>query len=464
MPGIRYSKYQDSLSLIGDFFFLLIAFFLAYFLRQKAFFNFQSPDYVIVFLIYMFSWWVIASQSSYSITKRGIPVEQIIIKTLRSTLIHLTVVYLAMIVFRFYGISRLTLFISIGIELILLIGWRITFFQLLNSYRKAGFNYRRIAILGASQQSIDLYNTLIKNKHYGYKFVGFFADKKELGLELECPYYPLQNFETYHSEQGLDEVFCTLESSYEERIREIILFCEKNLIRFKLVPSFQKYLRKMVAIDFIEGIPIVLLRPEPLESSYARLLKRSFDILFSSFIILFILSWLLPLIGLLIKIESKGPMFFIQERTGKSNQTFRIIKFRSMTVNKDAHLKQATKNDSRLTQIGRFLRKTNIDELPQFFNVLMGQMSVVGPRPHMLKHTEQYAEIISKYMVRHFVKPGITGWAQLNGYRGETTQPILMEKRVEFDVWYIENWSFLLDLSIITRTIGNMLRGEKNAG
>ncbi len=161
--------------------------------------------------------------------------------------------------------------------------------------------------------------------------------------------------------------------------------------------------------------------------------------------------------------ESKGPVLFKQKRSGRSNEPFYCLKFRSMTVNENADMLQATKNDKRVTKVGAFLRKTSLDELPQFINVLIGNMSVIGPRPHMLSHTEQYSALIDKFMVRHFLKPGITGWAQVNGHRGETRTTDDMAKRVEADVWYLEHWSFLLDMKIMFLTVYNILKGEKNA-
>ena len=170
-----------------------------------------------------------------------------------------------------------------------------------------------------------------------------------------------------------------------------------------------------------------------------------------------------PVLAILIKLNSKGPIFFVQDRSGEDNRSFKCIKFRTMQVNSDADKKQATKEDARITKIGAFMRKTNLDELPQFFNVLWGNMSVVGPRPHMLTHTEEYRKRIDNYLVRHYAKPGITGWAQVNGFRGETKTLDAMEGRVKHDIYYIENWSFLLDLKIVWLTVWNMIRGEENA-
>jgi putative colanic acid biosynthesis UDP-glucose lipid carrier transferase len=196
---------------------------------------------------------------------------------------------------------------------------------------------------------------------------------------------------------------------------------------------------------------------------FKRFFKRSFDILFSLFIILFVFSWLYPILAILIKLESRGPVFFVQLRTGRNDLLFKCYKFRSMRINKDADNQQATLNDHRITRIGCFMRKTSLDELPQFFNVLIGNMSIVGPRPHMVKHTEEYSRLTDKYKTRHTLRPGITGWAQILGLRGEVKSPEAMLKRVDADVWYLKNWSFLLDLKIIFLTFWITLKGDKNA-
>jgi len=193
------------------------------------------------------------------------------------------------------------------------------------------------------------------------------------------------------------------------------------------------------------------------------IIKRAFDILFSLSIIVFVLCWLTPIIALLIKLDSRGPVFFKQLRSGRDNKPFYCYKFRSMVVNNDADQKQAVKGDARVTRLGAFLRKSSIDELPQFFNVLMGDMSVVGPRPHMLKHTQDYSSLVDHYMVRHFLTPGITGWAQVNGFRGEIKEPSSLFKRIEADIWYLENWSFILDLKIVFLTIWQSMRRNENA-
>jgi putative colanic acid biosynthesis UDP-glucose lipid carrier transferase len=235
------------------------------------------------------------------------------------------------------------------------------------------------------------------------------------------------------------------------------------MIRFKFVPDFRMFVNRNIHVDIVESIPILSFRSEPLEDIVASSKKRLFDIMFSLFIIVFLLSWLVPLLAILIKINSRGPVFFVQLRSGKDNQEFRCFKFRTLKVNKDADSKQVTRDDSRFTKLGKFLRKTSLDELPQFFNVLLGDMSVVGPRPHMLKHTEDYSRLLDEYMIRHFVKPGVTGWAQVNGFRGEIKDKEQLRKRIEYDIWYLENWSLWLDIRVIFLTLYVTLKGDKNA-
>lgn len=226
---------------------------------------------------------------------------------------------------------------------------------------------------------------------------------------------------------------------------------------------YGNYLKRRMHLELIGSVPVLDIRQEPLAQPENRLAKRLFDIVFSLLFLCTIFPIIFIIIGLAIKITSPGPIFFKQKRSGEENKEFWCYKFRSMRVNKDSDKVQATLNDPRKTRLGNFMRKTSIDELPQFINVLLGDMSVVGPRPHMLKHTEEYSKLIDKYMVRHLVKPGITGWAQVTGFRGETKELWQMEGRVERDIWYLEHWTFMLDLYIIYKTVKNAVKGEKEA-
>ena len=223
------------------------------------------------------------------------------------------------------------------------------------------------------------------------------------------------------------------------------------------------FITREVHIDYFGDLPILSLRSEPLDDVGNRIKKRALDICVSLFVIVFVLSWLIPIVGILIFLESRGPIFFKQLRTGKDKRPFYCLKFRSMRVNKDSDLKQATQNDMRVTKIGRFIRKTGLDEIPQFLNVFVGEMSLIGPRPHMLKHTSDYSKVVDDYMIRQFIKPGITGWAQINGYRGEITNPEQIQMRVNKDLWYLENWTLWLDVQIMFMTVYYILKGDKNA-
>jgi Undecaprenyl-phosphate glucose phosphotransferase len=263
----------------------------------------------------------------------------------------------------------------------------------------------------------------------------------------------------------IDIVYCALPGTRRADITDLMEFCERNTIRFRVIPSVDSFIPvvKTTDLEFHGSVPVSKLRREPLDHRANRAWKRTFDVVFSALVILLVFSWLFPILALLVKLSSPGPVFFRQQRLGRDNKEFACWKFRSMRVNAEADTKQATKNDPRVTRVGAFLRKSNLDEMPQFFNVLMGQMSVVGPRPHPLRLNDQYRDIIDKYMVRHFVRPGITGWAQVSGFRGETRTPELMERRIELDVWYLENWSFWLDVRIVVKTVTNMLGKDPNA-
>ena len=249
----------------------------------------------------------------------------------------------------------------------------------------------------------------------------------------------------------------------KDKMNRLMKFSDQNLIRLRIIPDFRSFLFRKVKINFYGSIPIITLREEPLQDELNRIIKRIFDLAFSLLVILFIYPWLIPIVSIAVKLSSKGPVFFKQLRSGINNKDFYCYKFRTMELNPLSDKIQATKNDPRITKIGAFLRKTSLDEFPQFLNVFKGEMSIVGPRPHMLQHTQQYAKIIDSYMVRHLVKPGITGPAQVYGYRGEIKTASDMEKRVELDLWYIENWSVLLDLKLIFLTAWNMIRGEDAA-
>lgn len=323
---------------------------------------------------------------------------------------------------------------------------------------------RRVVIIG--------YNEVAKNlaDHYfsiGKNVVieGFFEN---LDNVHELSHYPIlgdtDDCLDYAINNNISEIYSTLAAKDHPKLYEVAEAAEDNFIRFKFVPDFHLYADRDIHVDYIDDIPILSLRNEPLEDIGNRIKKRTFDLIFSLCVILFLFSWLFPILAILIKLDSKGPVFYNQNRLGRDRNKIKVFKFRTMkTTDSDKEFKQATKDDPRITRIGKYMRKTSIDELPQFFNVLLGNMSVVGPRPHPLKMNEDYKRIINKYMIRHFLKPGITGWAQVNGYRGETKDLKDIKGRIEHDIWYMEHWTFLFDLKIISKTVYNVIKGEKNA-
>jgi Undecaprenyl-phosphate glucose phosphotransferase len=314
-------------------------------------------------------------------------------------------------------------------------------------------NTKNAVIIGAGPVGIETRELLRNHPEYGFNFLGYFDDVAPVSEDVSPYLGKIEDLEEYTKGRKVEEIFCALPLAATEKIRTLIRLADNSMIRFKIVPDFSGFYHRRVALEFYEDVPVLLRRSEPLQNVFNSFIKRGFDVMFSLFVIVFILSWLTPLLAILIKTSSKGPVFFTQKRSGKVNQEFWCWKFRTMIVNDDADSMSATKGDARVTSLGRVLRQTSLDELPQFYNVLIGNMSVVGPRPHMLKHTAEYAKIVDRFMVRQFVTPGITGLAQVRGYRGEIKDSELMYRRVRTDVWYIENWSFMLDIQIIIKTV-----------
>lgn len=262
--------------------------------------------------------------------------------------------------------------------------------------------------------------------------------------------------------ETVSDLFCSASLFKGQDFRHLSRLAADHLVNLHLVPDQQEIPLGRIEIDYLGHMPVWSLRPFPLETKNSQTIKRVMDILISLLVVLGVLTWLIPLMSLWIRLDSRGPVFFVQRRSGKDNRPFRCYKFRTMRNNAEADLLQATANDTRITRIGGFLRNTSLDELPQFFNVLRGDMSVVGPRPHMISHTESYSQVIERFMARHRVKPGITGLSQALGYRGETRTKQDMKNRVRIDLLYIQNWSPLLDLKIMGMTALSLLRSFRS--
>ena len=317
-------------------------------------------------------------------------------------------------------------------------------------------NFRRTIILGNNKQARDIQEFFDNTPEAGFINTKTFSLSKTKPLDLMALF-------KYIKEEEVDEIYCSLSEIKEQDIKLITKFADNNLKVVKFIPEQNTVLNQDLKRHFYGLVPVLEFRTIPLDDSINLVFKRIFDIFFSIMVILFVMSWLTPILAFFIKIESKGPIFFKQLRNGYNYKSFSCIKFRSMIINDKADLVQVSKEDERITRIGKFMRKTSIDELPQFLNVLVGDMSVVGPRPHMLSHTELYANKVDKFMVRHFVKPGITGLAQISGFRGEVESDEDIIGRVKFDIFYIENWSLFLDIKIIIKTMIKAIQGDEKA-
>ena len=333
-------------------------------------------------------------------------------------------------------------------------------FYALKTYRKGGKNYRNVVIIGEDDTSKNIAKIFKEESALGYYYHGVFSDKpkskeKHLGSLLDSFDYIIEN--------NIDEIYCTVSALKKEQVKELTKFANKHSRVIKLIPNSNELYSKNVSPEYYSNTLVLNVNRLPLDVAENRVMKRIFDIILSIFIIVFILSWLTPLLVILIKLESRGPAFFKQEREGLGGYHFTCYKFRSMKMNKLSEKLHVRKNDKRVTTIGAFMRKTSVDELPQFFNVLIGDMSVVGPRPHISAFSEEYQKEIDNYMERHAVKPGITGLAQVSGYRGEVTRRSDIKNRIRLDIFYIENWSILLDTRIVFQTIINVFRGEEKA-
>lgn len=446
--------------LLINVFFLVTYYVAVYHLKIDAF---SYDKKILAFLLINLSYFITSASIPIYTSSNIIYLDKVIRNAL-TFVVFFTFICTAL--FAVFGVisdtSPLLWIITFGAIIILYIILHVCIRLFLKYYRRKGYNHRSVVIVGSMKSGQAIYNEL-KNSDYGYKIVGYFDDDDSFNPDMPKYLGKLSEIKDFVLKNRVKEIYYSLTDNENDQITDLIIFSEKNFIRFFIIPEFFNYIRRRFILRFVDSVPVVSLRNEPLVHFPNRVIKRSFDMIFSLFALLVIFPPILLVVGTLIKVTSPGPIFFKQKRTGIRGKSFNCYKFRSMCNNEDADEQQAVKGDPRITKIGAFIRKTSIDELPQFYNVLIGDMSVVGPRPHMIKHTEEYSRLIDKFMIRHLVKPGITGWAQVSGYRGETKELKDMEGRVQKDVWYIENWSFILDIKIIVKTLFNALKGEKMA-
>jgi putative colanic acid biosynthesis UDP-glucose lipid carrier transferase len=459
------SRYFKLLFVVWDVVLLNVSIVLSAFLRFGNLDKLFHKEVETISLLANLIWiGLLLYRDSYRIIRIE-PIESIVKRTINKIIFHASLIAIFVVFLKYSDISRLRLVYFYFFFFGLLMISRYLSMKLLKYIRAKGYNFRNFVIVGANDAGERMRKTLAKDLTYGYRFLGFFDEKVDPFAFISSPLLGgFDSIEEFIINEEVDEMYVALHIDNVKVINKLIQICEQRMVRIKFIPDFQLYTKSnKVEISFYENTPVLMFRPEPLEFTVNRILKKAFDVCFSLGVILLIFPWLFPILMIIIKIESQGPVFFKQERSGRDNKTFTCLKFRSMSLNCIADSQQAKRGDSRVTRFGAFIRKTSIDELPQFFNVFFGDMSVVGPRPHMVNHTKQYSELINNYLVRQYAKPGITGWAQVNGYRGETRELIDMENRVEYDIWYIENWSLLLDVKIITKTIINVFKGEVNA-
>lgn len=457
MPLRRFSTYFPIVFLLADLLCLNFGFIIANQVRFDAFLLLNDAYYSLQLLLN--GLWVVVF---FSAGLHEIHREQRLLdhlnKVLTALVINLAVVFALWFAIKPYDYSRQHLFYTYLSFTSTLIFWRSIWHYFIRYSRTIGYNIRNVIVVGNNDMGQEMMNFINYNKGLGYKLLGLFDDDN-----TDNSLGKTNDVERYIASNHVDIMFCILNSLDENRVNELINFAESNLIKVKIISQFSRLGNQNLTVQNYGLIPVLNVNAIPLDSKINQMTKRLFDVLFSGMFILLILSWLVPIIGLLIRIESKGPIFFKQLRHGRGNRPFLCWKFRTMVVNNESDTKQATKGDSRITKIGNILRKTSIDEIPQFINVFLGDMSVVGPRPHPIKLNESFQPSIEKFWQRHAVKPGITGLAQAKGFRGETSEFSDMSGRVKLDRFYVKNWSLVLDFKIIILTIFSMLRGSENA-
>jgi len=448
-----------AISLTGDFVILNIIFVAGYFfITSRAQF---LADKNILFYLYINLIWLILSVIFQS-RHNGIVLQK---KKMFFTYFKVVVfffflflIYFQIVPMNYYPRDYVKyLFVILFITLVL---WKLALYYAFVLYRKMGYNFRNVIIVGATKNTRELRDYFVGNPLSGYRFQGFIGKVKNLKSEIVGQWSDLSEIV---ESRNIDEIYIGWESVPKEAMSQITRVANQYPLKVRIVPDFGEFSYKNAELVNYDMVPVLQIHPGPLSYWYNRLIKRSFDIFFSILFIVGVLWWFTIILYLLSLIGSREGVFFRQKRTGIDGKIFICFKYRTMKNNAEADIIQTTKKDKRITPVGKFLRKTSLDELPQFINVLLGQMSVVGPRPHMLHHTSQYRKMVKRFMVRHTIKPGITGLAQIRGYRGEIRKSSDLKKRISFDVNYIETWNFGLDLKIILLTLKNVIKGDENA-
>ncbi|HTF18343.1 MAG TPA: undecaprenyl-phosphate glucose phosphotransferase [Chryseolinea sp.] len=461
MEDKYYSRVIKMMVFILDFYLISLAFTMA----KKFGIEDGIPDNqeTSFFLIFSLIWVISGFLSEIYRINKLTSFKNIVWNLAGSLLVHFCLLMLLLFTTNLYQLQGMFVPVLYALTFTLLVVSRVAYKITWKYFEFSGFDQRKIVIVGATHSGRALYEFFESHDFARYNFKGYFDNNPDpLIVHNALIKGKFADLKAFCIKESIDEIYFALPPGNEELLSDISKFADDNCIYLRITPDFGDVVSEKYNMFMLDSIPVLTTRREPLGMAVNVFLKRLFDIAFSMLVILTVYPIVLPIIVIAIKLDSEGPIFFKQPRQGKKNKLFLCWKFRSMFIHGVSE-RQATKDDPRITRVGRFLRKTNLDELPQFINVLLGDMSVVGPRPHISAQTDQYSEAIKKYKVRHFVTPGITGYAQVNGFRGETKEVSMMEKRVEYDVSYMENWSLALDVKIIFLTVWNMVKGEKGA-
>jgi putative colanic acid biosysnthesis UDP-glucose lipid carrier transferase len=439
---------------IGDLIVLNASIAASYLIFGYSAFESELSNSIYLFIFSNLGWLFLALVSSPYDFSRTIGILRAFKSQVSFIFVHILMV--ASLIFFFkknYSIAHVGIMYLLFIPLFFL--WKTLMLFIFNLVSQRRYKARNILILGKGDQAREIRKYFLTHWKLNYRFLGYIDRVANQPL--------IEQIRLFCNNKIVHEIFCCLAGLSEQEIKVIVELGLNRLIKIKIITDPVSYNHTPLTLDEYDYVPELGKTRITLDERKNRIYKRIFDILFSSLVIILILSWLVPIIGVLIKIDSAGPVFFLQKRAGRDNKPFSCLKFRTMLLNPEADIKQATRGDSRITMIGKFLRKSSLDEIPQFFNVFMGTMSVIGPRPHPFKLNEQFLPRIERLMSRHYVKPGITGLAQCMGYRGETRSLSDMRNRIKLDRFYIENWSFYLDLKIMIQTIVSLLRANERA-
>lgn len=452
----RYARSSQFILLFGDLLLLNGAFLVAAWLRfqEIQLENTVYYDYYLQLLVFVNLLWLVLSLA-FKTYNTGLSLEprKSVGKTFNIFFWHLFVLLLLLVSLKKGEYSRLFLTYFYLFSFLAILPWHFFYLRLLKAWRKRRGAKRHVVYVGLSDRLAALKEALQKRPELGLSIDrAFLTDlpAEDTDWRMELP--------AYLDHQSVQELYAGLPSG-DTTLQQLFYLADEKMIRFRAVPDLGLRHSKALTITFFDDVPVMSLRPEPLEQMHLRLLKRLGDLIIATLVLFCLVPWLFPLLALGVKSSGKGPIFFRQKRTGYHNREFTILKFRSMRVNAEADQRQAMPDDERITAFGSFLRKHHLDELPQILNVWKGDMSLVGPRPHMLSHTEEYRQLIRQYMVRHWLKPGMTGLAQVKGLKGAHDLKS-MQERVKHDVYYLENWTFFLDLGILLKTFYLVFKGK----